>query len=392
MQIRRLGEPASSSESINGTSNDSVQISDAQSTNVVTIQQVIPLQITPVVNSTIVTTNTTIDPIEEIDPHILQLQYRDIDENDYDALIALHEQEQKPSCLPQYAVDMLSTELFSELSEAGTCTVCLDDFELHQRLKKLPCSHSFHQDCIDEWLLKHSDSCAMCNQKVFPDLDQLQTEVTEPILSSDTVTNVPLEQTESQQQEEEQQLEQQQSRSQRTVQSRTKSRPRVHKNLSKIDVRRIKQTSLTSGMKDQPGRLNILPSIDRNISVSGLQLQNIGVESQAVTQQVRVVPGRINKERPSRMNSANEIQTSIFGDLVIGSGTTAVRAGSKPTSTIRSKVKATGTKAVTVQRPQLEGLLQVSATQSAPSSGQTSREYKRPLVRRASSGVVRRIS
>jgi len=51
---------------------------------------------------------------------LLQLQYRDIDPNDYETLIQLHEEERKVSCLPQYAVDMLPCRTLDLLPE----TVC----------------------------------------------------------------------------------------------------------------------------------------------------------------------------------------------------------------------------------------------------------------------------
>ncbi|RPB20114.1 hypothetical protein L211DRAFT_573224 [Terfezia boudieri ATCC MYA-4762] len=42
------------------------------------------------------------------------------------------------------------------------CPVCLEDFEEDQEVRVLPCSHSFHIDCIDPWLLNVSGSCPLC--------------------------------------------------------------------------------------------------------------------------------------------------------------------------------------------------------------------------------------
>ncbi|XP_052183452.1 putative RING-H2 finger protein ATL49 [Diospyros lotus] len=42
------------------------------------------------------------------------------------------------------------------------CAVCLSEFKLEDSLRLLPdCSHAFHMDCIDKWLLSHS-TCPLC--------------------------------------------------------------------------------------------------------------------------------------------------------------------------------------------------------------------------------------
>lgn len=49
------------------------------------------------------------------------------------------------------------------------CAVCLCEFEPEDKLRLLPkCSHAFHMECIDTWLLSHS-TCPLCRASLLPD-------------------------------------------------------------------------------------------------------------------------------------------------------------------------------------------------------------------------------
>ncbi|KAL8493180.1 hypothetical protein ACS0TY_024408 [Phlomoides rotata] len=49
------------------------------------------------------------------------------------------------------------------------CAVCLCEFEGEDKLRLLPkCSHAFHMDCIDTWLLSHS-TCPICRASLLQD-------------------------------------------------------------------------------------------------------------------------------------------------------------------------------------------------------------------------------
>ncbi|XP_026405965.1 RING-H2 finger protein ATL13-like [Papaver somniferum] len=49
------------------------------------------------------------------------------------------------------------------------CAVCLCEFEDDDKLRLLPkCSHAFHLECIDTWLLSHS-TCPLCRGSLLPD-------------------------------------------------------------------------------------------------------------------------------------------------------------------------------------------------------------------------------
>jgi hypothetical protein len=44
---------------------------------------------------------------------------------------------------------------------AAECAVCLQDFVAEDRLRVMPCSHTFHQDCIFRWL-RMNHVCPLC--------------------------------------------------------------------------------------------------------------------------------------------------------------------------------------------------------------------------------------
>ncbi|PNY02383.1 RING-H2 finger protein ATL13-like [Trifolium pratense] len=51
------------------------------------------------------------------------------------------------------------------------CAVCLCEFELEDKLRLLPkCSHAFHMECIDTWLLSHS-TCPLCRANLLHDFN-----------------------------------------------------------------------------------------------------------------------------------------------------------------------------------------------------------------------------
>ncbi|CAN6380474.1 unnamed protein product [Urochloa humidicola] len=44
---------------------------------------------------------------------------------------------------------------------AAECAVCLQDFVAEDTLRAMPCSHTFHQDCIFRWL-RVNHVCPLC--------------------------------------------------------------------------------------------------------------------------------------------------------------------------------------------------------------------------------------
>ncbi|CAL5056186.1 unnamed protein product [Urochloa decumbens] len=78
----------------------------------------------------------------------------------------------------QAFIDALPVFLYSNVvgaagqegKEPFDCAVCLCEFTADDELRLLPkCSHAFHLECIDTWLLSHS-TCPLCRRSLLADL------------------------------------------------------------------------------------------------------------------------------------------------------------------------------------------------------------------------------
>lgn len=45
--------------------------------------------------------------------------------------------------------------------DPATCSVCIESFAENENVRILPCSHIYHQRCIDPWLLNKSGTCPL---------------------------------------------------------------------------------------------------------------------------------------------------------------------------------------------------------------------------------------
>ncbi|KAH8420925.1 hypothetical protein KR222_009841 [Zaprionus bogoriensis] len=55
-----------------------------------------------------------------------------------------------------------------EVERKMQCSVCWDDFKLDETVRKLPCSHLYHENCIVPWLNLHS-TCPICRKSLAND-------------------------------------------------------------------------------------------------------------------------------------------------------------------------------------------------------------------------------
>lgn len=55
--------------------------------------------------------------------------------------------------------------------ELDDCTVCLTNYKIGERIRRLECEHIFHKRCIDRWLLKGDSCCPICRKEPYEEID-----------------------------------------------------------------------------------------------------------------------------------------------------------------------------------------------------------------------------
>jgi len=104
---------------------------------------------------------------------IMDLQHRDITPEDYETLRRLDSSVQpktisleKLECAcPRWTVPATRSAT-SQGASKELCCICLEHFACGDQLRRLPCRHTFHSNCIVEWLTTSSDICPECSQPV----------------------------------------------------------------------------------------------------------------------------------------------------------------------------------------------------------------------------------
>ncbi|KAJ1921905.1 hypothetical protein H4219_000251 [Mycoemilia scoparia] len=75
------------------------------------------------------------------------------------------ESKKKPPPPATQTPDAEIKDFWSDEAEDTTCPICLSDYEEREILRLLPCSHAFHQDCVDRWL--HLNRlCPLCKADI----------------------------------------------------------------------------------------------------------------------------------------------------------------------------------------------------------------------------------
>ena len=90
----------------------------------------------------------------------LQLQNRELTPEDYDLLLQLDD------LVAKKTVDEDKLKSFREFladKEVSTeqCAVCMEAYQVGEKIKELPCTHYFHAHCIEQWLKTVSLNCPL---------------------------------------------------------------------------------------------------------------------------------------------------------------------------------------------------------------------------------------
>ncbi|CAJ0920111.1 unnamed protein product, partial [Mesorhabditis belari] len=61
----------------------------------------------------------------------------------------------------QGLLEQIPADMFTQDMKDAECAICMVDFEPGDCIRYLPCMHCFHQQCVDDWLLR-SFTCPSC--------------------------------------------------------------------------------------------------------------------------------------------------------------------------------------------------------------------------------------
>ena len=92
---------------------------------------------------------------------IIDLQHRDLTPEDYELLLMLDESI-APKTVSENLLRSLAVMTVESAEAIGElCSICMEIYHASQTVKKLPCAHVFHEQCIDMWLSNSSLNCPL---------------------------------------------------------------------------------------------------------------------------------------------------------------------------------------------------------------------------------------
>jgi len=64
--------------------------------------------------------------------------------------------------------DEADNAIKNKLEDSPMCSICMENFQPEDKVRKLLCSHIFHAECIDRWLMHSSNTCPADGLCSFP--------------------------------------------------------------------------------------------------------------------------------------------------------------------------------------------------------------------------------
>jgi len=83
------------------------------------------------------------------------------DDNDDTFLLDGEDEDETPSVRVTLPMHTVTRDDLLERDDALMCAVCMEEFDVGDTQRVLPCSHCFHKDCVDRWFRRRRD-CPMC--------------------------------------------------------------------------------------------------------------------------------------------------------------------------------------------------------------------------------------
>ncbi|KZV33088.1 hypothetical protein F511_03354 [Dorcoceras hygrometricum] len=82
------------------------------------------------------------------------------------------------------------TAVLEDNCTSSTCAICLEDYNLGEKLRILPCSHKFHAVCVDAWLTSWRTFCPVCKRDARTSTGEPPASESTPLLSSSPASSV----------------------------------------------------------------------------------------------------------------------------------------------------------------------------------------------------------
>jgi len=120
----------------------------------------------PLIHNTSPPDDSSSDSDDDVNHGVFQKDALDIDSMSYEQLLKLGEKiGTVEKGVSKHTLTSLPTRIFKSApnlsSENKTCMVCQEDYANGDKLRILPCIHTFHVACIDQWL-KKKITCPVC--------------------------------------------------------------------------------------------------------------------------------------------------------------------------------------------------------------------------------------